>query len=45
LYYASKLFPQHLPKRLLEYRDAYEHMLILVTADDAIEESRDYLEN
>ncbi len=44
LYYASKLFPQHLPKRLLEYRDTYEHLLILVTADEAIEESRHYLE-
>ena len=30
LYYAGKLFRQHLPKRLLEYRDAYEHLLILV---------------
>ncbi len=44
LYYASKLFPQHLPKRLLEYRDTYEHLLILVTADESIEESRRYLE-
>ena len=45
LYYASKLFPQHLPKRLLEYRDTYEHLLILVTADEAIDEARQYLEN
>jgi len=45
LYYASKLFPQHLPKRLLDYRDTYEHLLILVTADEAIDESRRYLEN
>tara|TARA_B100001059_G_scaffold216060_1_gene234128 strand:- start:209 stop:1981 length:1773 start_codon:yes stop_codon:yes gene_type:complete len=45
LYYASKLFPQHLPKRLLHYRDTYEHLLILVTADESIEESRRYLEN
>ena len=45
LYYASKLFPQHLPKRLLEYRDTYEHLLILVTADEAIDEARRYLEN
>ncbi len=45
LYYASKLFPQHLPKRLRQYRDDYEHLLILVTADEAIEESRRYLED
>lgn len=45
LYYACKLAPQHLPKRLLEYRDTYEHYLILVTADDAIDESRQYLQN
>ena len=45
LYYASKLFPQHLPKRLLAHRDAYEHLLILVTADESIEESRRYLED
>ena len=44
LYYASKLFPQHLPKRLLKYRDTYEHLLILVTADEAIDEARRYLE-
>ncbi len=43
LYYASKLFPQHLPKRLLEYRDRYEFYQILVTADEAIDEARQYL--
>jgi len=44
LYYASKLFPGHLPKRLLDHRDDYEHLLILVTADESIDESRRYLE-
>ncbi|MEO1717322.1 MAG: D-lactate dehydrogenase [Planctomycetota bacterium] len=43
LYYVSKLFPQHLPKRLLEYRDTFEHYLILDTADEAIDEARRYL--
>ncbi|MEM9373075.1 MAG: D-lactate dehydrogenase [Planctomycetota bacterium] len=43
LYHASKLFPQHLPDRLLAYRDQYEHYLILVTADEAIDEARAYL--
>ncbi|MEM9661064.1 MAG: D-lactate dehydrogenase [Planctomycetota bacterium] len=45
LYYASKLFPQHLPKRLLDYRDRFEHYLILDTADEAIDETRTYLTN
>ncbi|MEM8945202.1 MAG: D-lactate dehydrogenase [Planctomycetota bacterium] len=45
LYYVGKLFPQHLPKRLLDYRDQFEYYLILVTADDAIDEARQYLEN
>ncbi|MCH2143177.1 MAG: D-lactate dehydrogenase [Phycisphaerales bacterium] len=45
LYYASKFFPQHLPKRLLKHNNDYEHMLILVTADEAIEESRRYLQD
>ena len=44
LYYASKIFPQHLPKRLRDCRDRYEHMLILITADEAIDEARSYLE-
>ena len=44
LYYACKLFPQHLPRRLREFRDAYEHLLILITADEAIDEARSYLE-
>ncbi|MEM9413503.1 MAG: D-lactate dehydrogenase, partial [Planctomycetota bacterium] len=44
LYYFCRLTPQHLPKRLLEYRDKFEYYLILVTADEAIDESRDYLQ-
>ncbi|MEM1422434.1 MAG: D-lactate dehydrogenase [Planctomycetota bacterium] len=44
LYYASKLFPQHLPPRLLDFRDRFEHYLILDTADEAIDEARAYLE-
>lgn len=43
LYRLSRLFPQHLSRRLLEYRDAYEYYLILVMSDDGIEEARDYL--
>ena len=43
LYYVSKLFPQHLPPKLLEYRDRFEYHLILITADEAIDEAREYL--
>lgn len=43
LYYASLLFPQHLPKRLLEYRDKYEYYLILNMSDAGIDEARQYL--
>ncbi|MEO0448356.1 MAG: D-lactate dehydrogenase, partial [Verrucomicrobiota bacterium] len=44
LYYASKLFPQHLPPKLLEFRDRFEYYLILSMADDAIDEAKRYLE-
>lgn len=43
LYYASKLFPQHLPKRLLDYRDKYEYYLIMNMSDEGIDEARAYL--
>ncbi|MEC7236196.1 MAG: D-lactate dehydrogenase, partial [Verrucomicrobiota bacterium] len=40
LHYISRLFPQHLPPRLLEYRDRFNYYLILSMSDDGIEESR-----
>lgn len=43
LNYASRLFPQHLPPRLREYRDRFEHLLLIDTTDDAIAEMRTYL--
>ena len=45
LYWLTKLFPQHLPTRMLEYRDKYEHHLILKMSDGGIEEAKQYLEN
>ena len=45
LYYVSQLFPRHLPKRMLDYRDRFEYYLILVTADECIDETRSYLED
>ena len=44
LHYVSRLFPQHLPKRLLEYRDRFEYYLILSMSDGGIDEARTYLE-
>lgn len=40
---ASRLFPQHLPRRMLDYRDRYEHHLLLKMSGDGIEEARAYL--
>ena len=45
LYYLSRLFPEHLPNRLLDFRDRFEHYLILVMSDEGINEARDYLES
>ncbi len=44
LYYVSRLFPQHLPKRLLEFRDRFEYYLILSMSDGGIDEARAYLD-
>jgi D-lactate dehydrogenase len=44
LYYFSKLFPQQLPKRLLQTRDKYKHHLILSMSDEGIQEAKAYLE-
>lgn len=40
---ASELFPSHLPARMRDYRDRYEHHLLLKVADDGIDELREYL--
>lgn len=39
----SHLFPKHLPKRLLQFRDAYEHHLILKMSDAGIAEAQTFL--
>jgi D-lactate dehydrogenase (quinone) len=39
----SSLFPRHLPKRLYEYHERFEHHLMLRMAGDGIEEARAYL--
>ncbi|WP_343528421.1 D-lactate dehydrogenase [Sphingomonas sp.] len=40
---ASRLFPNHLPQRMLDYRDRFEHHLMLRTSGDGIAETRTYL--
>ncbi len=40
---AAKLWPEHLPKFLYEYRDKYEHHLILKMHDGGIEEAAAFL--
>ncbi|MBD8556023.1 D-lactate dehydrogenase [Rhizobium sp. CFBP 8762] len=37
------LLPNHLPERLNEYRDRYEHHLLLKMGNDGVQEARDYL--
>lgn len=39
----SRLWPQHLPKEMLDYREKYEHHLLLKMSDGGIEEAREYL--
>lgn len=39
----SRLFPNHLPKRMQQYRQDYEHHLLLKMAGDGINEARQYL--
>jgi len=39
----ARLFPQHLPARMNDYRDRYEHHLLLRMGGPGIAEARDYL--
>jgi D-lactate dehydrogenase len=39
----SSLFPRHLPKRMRDYRQRFEHHLILQMGNDGIEETSRYL--
>jgi D-lactate dehydrogenase len=39
----SAIWPQAIPKRMLEYRDAYEHHLILKVSDGGIQEAEEFL--
>ncbi|MFM2485621.1 D-lactate dehydrogenase [Celerinatantimonas yamalensis] len=39
----SRLFPKHLPKRMQDYRQRFEHHLLLKMSGDGIDEARNYL--
>lgn len=41
--FASNIFPNYVPARLHDFRDRYEHHLMLKMGDDGIEEARAYL--
>ncbi|WP_288132278.1 D-lactate dehydrogenase [Microbulbifer sp.] len=43
LQWTSKLLPQHLPRRILRYRGAYTHHLILKMADGGVEPAKQWL--
>lgn len=45
LQYMSQLFPNHLPKRMEQYREKYEHHWIVETANEGVYEAKAYLEN
>lgn len=37
----SNVLPQHLPQKLLQYREQYEHHLIVKMGGDGVQEARD----
>jgi D-lactate dehydrogenase len=42
---ASHLFPRHLPKRMYEYRERFEHHLMLKMASTGIDDARRFLQS
>ena len=40
--FLSHFWPNHLPRRMEEYRDLYEHHWVIEMSDDGIDEARDY---
>lgn len=43
LQWGSQILPKHLPERMTEYRDRYEHHLIIKTSDAAVDETGQFL--
>ena len=42
--FLSEFWPNHLPRRMEEFRNLYEHHWIIETSDESIDESREYFE-
>ena len=42
--FLSKCWPNHLPRRMEEYRDRFEHHWVIEMADDGVEEARAYFD-
>jgi D-lactate dehydrogenase (quinone) len=45
MYGLSRIFPNHLPRRMKEYRHNYEHHLMLKMSGDGIRDARRFLES
>lgn len=43
LQWGSQLLPKHLPSRMTQYRDRFEHHLIIKTSDAAVDETGQFL--
>jgi len=43
--WGSKLFPSHLPTRMVDFRNKYEHHLILKMSDEGIDEASGFLQS
>ena len=42
--FISKFWPNHLPKRMEEYREKYEHHWVIEMSDDGVSEAKKYFE-
>ena len=43
--FLSNLYPNHLPKRMEDFRDKYEHHWVIEMSDDGIQEAKEYFSN
>ena len=43
--FLSNIYPNHLPKRMEEFRDKYEHHWVIEMSDEGIEEAKEYFSN
>jgi|TARA_B110000046_G_scaffold48505_2_gene53717 D-lactate dehydrogenase len=43
--FLSNFWPNHLPKRMEEYRDKYEHHWVIEMSDDGVDEANTYFES